>query len=85
MLNGAIPRTPRTSFIFSMTVRYSRKSVEYLRTSTWAFTPRTFSRNSFWKPPVTLMTVASAATPSVTPRMANAVPTEMAARFFDPR
>ncbi|MEZ4308488.1 MAG: hypothetical protein R3F14_10640 [Polyangiaceae bacterium] len=35
--------------------------------------------------PVTLMTVARAATPSVTPGMAKAVPTRTRARFFDPR
>jgi hypothetical protein len=67
-----------------MIVRYSRKSVEYFSTRTWALTPRTFSRNCSWKPPVTLITVARAATPSATPRMAKAVPTEMKARFFEP-
>ena len=43
----ARPMTPGTLETFSMVSRYSRKSVEYLSTSTWALTPRTFSRNSF--------------------------------------
>ena len=84
MLNGAVPMTPGTLATCSMIERYSRKSVEYFSTSTCAFTPSTLSRNCFWKPPVTLMTVASAATPSATPRIANAVPSEMNARFFEP-
>lgn len=85
MLNGAVPTTPGTLLTRSITDRYSRKSVEYLSTSTWALTPSTLSRNCAWKPPVTLMTVASAATPRVTPRTATALPTEMNARFFEPR
>ncbi len=32
--------------------------MEYLSTRTWALTPRTFSRNWAWKPPVTLITVS---------------------------
>jgi hypothetical protein len=84
-LKGAVPTTPGTFSTCSMIERYSRKSVEYLRTRTWALTPSTFSRNCAWKPPVTLITVARAATPSVTPRMAKAVPTEMNARFLERR
>jgi hypothetical protein len=45
MLNGAVATTPGTFDTCSMIERYSRKSVEYLSTSTWALTPSTFSRN----------------------------------------
>ncbi len=83
MTNGAMPTTPGTSFICCITWRYSRKSVEYLRIRTWAFTPRTFLRNSARKPPVTLITVASAATPKATPMTANIVPTDTKPLFLD--
>ncbi len=81
-MHGYSTCIPSTCFITS---RYSWKSTEYLSTSTCAFTPSTFSRNCSWKPPVTLITIESAATPSITPSVANAVPTETDARFFDPR
>ena len=83
MTKGATPTTPGTVCTFSMTLRYSRKSLEYLRTRTCALTPSTFSRNSARKPPVTLMTVDSAAAPSATPKIANMVPTDTNARFFE--
>ncbi len=81
MTNGAMPITPGTFFISAMIFRYSRKSLEYFSTSTWALTPRTLSRNSSRKPPVTLITVASAATPKATPMIANIVPTDTNARL----
>ena len=81
--NGATPITPGTFFISFMIFRYSRKSLEYFRTRTWAFTPSTLLRNSSRNPPVTLITVASAATPSDTPMMANIVPTDTKARLRD--
>ena len=85
MMNGATPMTPFAVAAFFITSRYSLKSMEYLRTRTCALTPSTFSRNCSSKPPVTLRTMASPATPSVTPRMAKAVLTETNVRFFDPR
>ncbi len=85
MTNGATPVTCGTPSTFFMTSRYSRKSIEYLSTRTWALTPRTFSRNCSWKPPVTLITMVSAATPSTTPPMASAVLMETMLRFFDAR
>src|ERR1041384_6028752 len=81
MTKGAIPMIPGTFSIFAITSRYSGKSLEYLRTRTCAFTPRTFSRNSDLNPPVTLNTVESAVVPRATPVIANAVPTEMNARL----
>ena len=39
MTNGATPTTPGTPSIFFITSRYSRKSIEYLRTRTCALTP----------------------------------------------
>ena len=73
--------TPGTLCIFFITSRYSGKSLEYLRTKTCAFTPRTFSRNCARNPSVTLSTVESAVVPSAIPMIANAVPTEMKARL----
>jgi hypothetical protein len=85
MLKGATPTIPLMLRAFSMTARYSRKSVEYLRTRTWALTPSTFSRNTAWNPPVTLMAVASAETPRITPATAKNVLTEMLARLREAR
>src|SRR5271165_1715374 len=68
-----------------MMSRYSRKSIEYFKTSTCAFTPRTFSRNCSRNPPVTLIAMVNAATPSVTPPTARAVLIEIMLRFFDLR
>ena len=59
--------------------------MEYLSTSTCAFTPSTLSRNCSWNPPVTLITMVNAATPRVTPPMARAVLMEIMLRFFDER
>ena len=85
MTNGATPVTCGTPWTFFITSRYSRKSIEYLSTRTCALTPRTFSRNCSWKPPVTLMTMVRAATPSRTPPTARAVLMETMFRFLEAR
>ncbi len=81
-MHGYSTLIPSTSF---MTSRYSWKSTEYLRTSTWALTPKNLLPKLCWNPPVTLITIESADTPRMTPSVANAVPTDTEARFFEPR
>ena len=66
--------------VFFITLRYSEKSRPYFRIRMWALTPRTFLRNSCWKPLVTDKTQIMIDTPMATPSTDTAVKVENTAK-----
>ena len=81
-MNGLAPAMPGTDTTLGNTDFHSLKSLEYFKSSAWAFVPRIFFFRSASNPLITESTTVSAHTPTETPAMEMAVITTVAGRFF---